>query len=590
MAFGTPVAGTRAYSTLNATSIGVPYPTGIAANDIVVLFIGMKPSTANGGTVTTPTGWTLRDSITGQGGYGSTLGADTGNTNLYVFTKDNVTGSEAGTLTVTLGTNNISWGLLVRVPGGGATSERYGTADGGRATAPTANVAFTDLLVNGTTPPNISAGDMVLFAMCCPTDAPAGGSFSAQTISSAGTTFATPVELAELFSATGNDISGYVAYASATAGSSTAAPTIGATVSGTVTNIRGPLILLSIRDTSQKLTPTRYDNTNNFFSPTISQAGGTQTLAPTRYDNANTFYTPTVTKGAVALTPTRYDNANTFYPAAITQTGAGQTLTPALYANTSVFYSAALAATRNIAPSRYNNVNVFYASSAASSAKILPGLYSNTGVFYPADVAAPKELAPPLYANASAFYSPTVSQVISVQVLYPDTYTNTNSFFTASTTLRSALLPALYENANSFFPLTASVQQFVAPPFYGNQNTFYAARVAIDQFIAAPLVSNTNTVYAADASSIYRLSSPPIASSNVLYGPAASVGPAFIVPSLFANQNKFYKQSIIWWGSQPIIPETWDGIADTPATWDDLPIVGETWTELSVTETTWDSV
>src|SRR3972149_850925 len=73
--------GAFAYSASGGTSVSPAYPTSIAANDLLILTIGMKPSTANGGSVTTPGGWTPITSLTGAGGYGATLGADTGNSN-----------------------------------------------------------------------------------------------------------------------------------------------------------------------------------------------------------------------------------------------------------------------------------------------------------------------------------------------------------------------------------------------------------------------------------------------------------------------------------------------------------------------------
>lgn len=248
MALGTPTDGGAAYSATGGggTTVAPAYPASIAAGDALVLIVGQKPSTANGGTVTTPSGWTLRESLTGAGGYGTTLGADTGNTNLFVYTKDTVAGTETGNLTVTVGTNNICWGIIVRIPAGGGDLA-YGVADGSRTTAPTSGTAFTTLLTNGSPAPNIKSGDVAIWAMCIPTDVLNNG-FTAPTISSTGTTFGTPVELEEPDSGGGNDIGGYVAYASATAGSSTAAPTVGVTATGTVTNVRGPIVLIRVRE------------------------------------------------------------------------------------------------------------------------------------------------------------------------------------------------------------------------------------------------------------------------------------------------------------------------------------------------------
>lgn len=249
MALGTPTDGGAAYSAAGGTTVAPAYPASIASGDCLVLIVGMKPSTANGGTIGTAgaiTGWTQREAITAQGGYGTTLGADQGNTNLWIYTKDTVAGTETGNLTVTVGTNNVAWGLIVRIPSG-VGSFSYGTADGTRDTAPTSGTAFTTLLTNGTTAPNFQNGDMAIWAMCIPTDVLNNG-FTVPTISSTGTTFGTAVELEEPDSGNGNDIGGYVAYAAATAGSSTAAPTVGVTATGTVTNVRGPIALIRARE------------------------------------------------------------------------------------------------------------------------------------------------------------------------------------------------------------------------------------------------------------------------------------------------------------------------------------------------------
>lgn len=245
MAFGTPVVGTTAYSASAGTSVAPAYPTGVLATDKLVLFVGQKPSTANGGTVTTPTGWTLRDSLTAAGGYGTTLGADTGNTNLFAYTKDTVTGGETGTLSVTLGTNGVSWAFIVRIPtGGGVVS--FGSADGQRTTTPTSPMSIA--LTNGASPTAFQTGDLALWAMCIPTDVTTPSQFSAESITATGATFNTAVELNEPDSTTGNDIGGYSAWATVASGTSSTAPTVTATLAGTLTNVRGPVVLLRLRE------------------------------------------------------------------------------------------------------------------------------------------------------------------------------------------------------------------------------------------------------------------------------------------------------------------------------------------------------
>lgn len=240
MALATPVAGTAAYSASGGTSVAPSYPAGITSTDVLILIIGQKPSTANGGTVTTPSGWTLRHSRQAMGGYGTTLGADTGNTNIYIYTKNTVTGSESGTLTVTLGTNGVASGVIIRVPtGGGAIS--YG-ADSNH------DISAGNVSVTIDSDPGFIAGDLALWSMVIPTDVTTPTQFSAHAITATGATFATATELLELDTTTGNDLGGFVAYASVSAGPSSAAATFTATAGGTTTNVRGPGAVLRIRE------------------------------------------------------------------------------------------------------------------------------------------------------------------------------------------------------------------------------------------------------------------------------------------------------------------------------------------------------
>lgn len=246
MALGTPVAGAAAYSASGGTTVSPAYPAGILATDVVLIFTGQKPSTANGGTVTTPAGWTLVDQLTAAGGYGTTLGADTGNTNLRVYKWDAPVAGQTGTRALTLTQNNVSWAFMVRVPtGGGAIT--HGSATGQRTTTPTSPMAIA-LTNNATNPTAFQSGDLAIWAMCVPTDVTTPAQFSAESVTATGATFATAVEINEPDSTTGNDIGGYSARATVTAGSSTTAPTVTATLAGTLTNVRGPVVLVRVRE------------------------------------------------------------------------------------------------------------------------------------------------------------------------------------------------------------------------------------------------------------------------------------------------------------------------------------------------------
>jgi hypothetical protein len=103
----------------NPSSINIPWVTtagSVAANVRNYMVIALKPGTANLGAIATPAGWTLVDSHIG-GGYGSTLGVDTGNTRVAMFIKDG-DNTSSGTVAVTLtpdGANAVASGVMGRI-------------------------------------------------------------------------------------------------------------------------------------------------------------------------------------------------------------------------------------------------------------------------------------------------------------------------------------------------------------------------------------------------------------------------------------------------------------------------------------------
>ncbi|MCE5292906.1 MAG: hypothetical protein LLG14_27235 [Nocardiaceae bacterium] len=239
LSFG--AAGTIAVSASGGTSVSPTYPSGITTNSCLVLVIGQKPSTANSGSVTTPTGWTLQTSLTGAGGYGATLGADTGNTNIFVYTKDTVSGSESGTLAVTVGTNGVCWGNIYRVEASAQATFSYDSGTGSDTSAGNVSIATGNIA--------IAAGDYILAGMCIPTDVTTPAQFSAEALAQTGTTFGTVTEVEEPDSTTGNDIGGFIVRAPVSSGSGSGAVTLTATAGGTTTNVRGPGFVLRIRAT-----------------------------------------------------------------------------------------------------------------------------------------------------------------------------------------------------------------------------------------------------------------------------------------------------------------------------------------------------
>lgn len=237
-------ASTLAYSASGGTSVAANYPANLTARSAIVMVIGQKPSTANGGTVTTPSGWTLQLSLTGAndgntGGYTTTLGADTGNCNIFVFTKDTVTGSESGTLSVTVGTNNVCWAQMIRLQASDDATWSWAGGTGKDTSAGNVSIATGAFA--------IAAGDFVIGGMVIPTDVTTPAQFSAEALSQTGTTFGTVGEISEPDSTTGNDIGGFLIQAPVSSGSGSGAVTMTATAGGTTTNVRGPGFVLRAR-------------------------------------------------------------------------------------------------------------------------------------------------------------------------------------------------------------------------------------------------------------------------------------------------------------------------------------------------------
>ena len=584
MAFGTPVAGAAAYSAASGTSVSVPYPAGITTGQPVLLFIGQKSSAINGGTVTTPTGWTLIGSIIGAGGYDAAPTADTGDTNLFIYRK-NTTGGETGNLAVTVGQNDVSWGFMVRVPIGLDVTISSGFASGQRTTAPTSGVSFAVALADGTPGPAVQSGDIVLWAMCIPTDVTTPSQFSARSVTSTGATIGAATELNEPDSSNGNDIGGYSAYAFVTAGTSSVSPTVNTTATGTVTNVRGPIALVRLREVptgNKTLTPARFNNTNAFYSPTVTrgtvtltparfnnsntfytatvtQTGGTQTLTPARFDNSNSFYAATVTPGEVTLTPARFDNSNSFYAATITQAGGVQTLTPARYDNPNSFYAATVTrGTVTLTPARYDNSNSFYAATVTrGTVTLTPARFDNSNTFYAATVTrGTVTLTPARFDNSNSFYAATVTR--GTVTLTPARYDNPNSFYAATVTQTGApqtLTPARYDNPNSFYSATVTLvgaPQTLIPARYDNPNSFYAATVTPGEITLVPeRYDNPNTFFDA-----------------VLEDP--------IFPPLYVNPNTFYA-ALLRMG-MPVPNWTPAGSADSSGFVPDAPPVAPDWT------------
>ncbi len=373
-------AGTEAYSTSGGSSVAPSYPASLASGNGIVLIVGQKPSSANGGTCTTPTGFYRWAEITGAtdgdtGGYTTTLGADTGNTNLFVFFKQS-DGTETGTLSVTVGTNNICWGVMYRVTKASDCGWLLGSTTG-KDTTGSGNVSVTFAADPGT-----ALNDVIIAAFCQPTDVTTPAQFSAEALTQTGVTFGTITEDLEADSSVGNDIGGYVVHCRPTAGPSSAAPSMTATAGGTNTNVRGPAVFLRLR---------------------ADQA------LPTTFVETVTYPTPTVTPGSATANPTTHVSTTVFPVAAAS---ASITATPTTVVETPTFPvpDVSNGGSPDVAPTNYTSTAVFPAPTATpGSVQGSPDLVTSTAVISVPALSASITASPPLDSSTATFPAPTAT-------------------------------------------------------------------------------------------------------------------------------------------------------------------------------------
>lgn len=224
-----------------ASSRNYTLPTGIVAGDLIVIVAAIKPSAANTGDIGPVSGYSeVAPQIFG-GGYGATLGVDTGNTLISAWYRV-ADGTEGTTRSVSFTGQNVAWVWGARLSNATGLWDVAG-ATGQDTSAGSVSVAFTS-------DPGVAGGDYILAALCIPTDVTTPSQFSAEALSQTGVTFGTVTEVAEPDSSGGNDIGGFIIRAPVSSGTSTAVPTMTATAGGTTTNVRGPAILIRAREVS----------------------------------------------------------------------------------------------------------------------------------------------------------------------------------------------------------------------------------------------------------------------------------------------------------------------------------------------------
>jgi hypothetical protein len=237
--------GTTSYNALgagtsatNTTTHDVNYPsmTGATAKTALYLVMTGRSNTANTEFVP-PSGWSNLGTL--EGGTG-TWGADTGTRRVTIFRKDSVSGTESGTITVTLAgtSNNTIRGSIVRVepPDQDHTIEETfaSGADTTNGTGYSATASSSQTYL---------AGDLLLVATAQNIDS---GTLSSVSLTASGVTFGTPDARASTAISGGNDHRHIIYTADVTSVSGT--PNVAATWAYTISaNGSGPTAFLRIR-------------------------------------------------------------------------------------------------------------------------------------------------------------------------------------------------------------------------------------------------------------------------------------------------------------------------------------------------------
>lgn len=226
-------------ATINITSNA---PASIAAGDYLVLLLGVKPDTSvNDETVTD---WDFLGEFAGGGG---TTGIDTGPTLIAAYGKVAVGSDSMPTINIT--STNVAW----------AVCYRYSNATGVWDVAVAGGVDSTTgtaVSVTCGSNPGLEPGDHYVVGFCIPTDVTTPAQFSAEGVTATGVSaWGTVTEDTEPDTNVGNDIGGVTFRGSVTTGSATAAPVISATAGGTTTNVRGPAILVRLREVAVDAPP-----------------------------------------------------------------------------------------------------------------------------------------------------------------------------------------------------------------------------------------------------------------------------------------------------------------------------------------------
>lgn len=286
-AYAQPTWGAAGTAASGTTSCTPSYPAGISATTShLFCVVTGRSNTAGTAPAITGGGWTIRPDL--EGGTG-TWGVDLGPRRVTVFQKDTVTGSESGTITVTLAgtTANTLRATIFRVevPTGYVLDVEHTTG------ADTTNGTGYSATGSGTL--TLDANRLLIVATAQNIDT---GTATSRAVSAAGITFGTLTNRADTAVTNGNDHRHIINSIPVSSGSDTVAPTFSYTISASGS---GPTAFLSLRARLPAVTNELYiaDSTNIAATGVATTArqtppagkDGTSFQAGRLLDDANTW-------------------------------------------------------------------------------------------------------------------------------------------------------------------------------------------------------------------------------------------------------------------------------------------------------------
>lgn len=319
---------------------------------------------------------------------------------------------------------------------------------------------------------------------------------------------------------------------------------------------------------------TRFNNTNTFYTATLTQGAGDQTLTQNarfneiiefpaatittgpvtltqdaRFDEVIEFYSATITQGGANQTLTqnaRFDEVIEFYSASISQTGANQTLTQNARFNELIeYYPASITVgpvtlTQN---ARFNEVVDFYSPTITTGPVTLTqtARFNEVIDFYPATIAigATTLTQTARFNNTNTFYAASVTTG-PFGLVQNARFDNTNSFYAATVTRGAVTLnqTARFNEVIDFYPATISIgaTTLTQTARFNEVIDFYPASISLGAF---GLVQNTRFNL---ATAFY--------SATLVQGP----GPAQnLTAARFNNTTTFFPATIGDGSQQPIL-------------------------------------